>query len=725
MKAIKGFIARHQFTEVSDKKASEGTEMKPVTPSVSAVDDELFRTSLSAALMKSAEATQPWSTIGVDQWIESGRWWLLRAQMELYAVTVPQQKVPLAAYTNLIKASWILVDIVACHPQVPFIKASTHSEVQLLSAELKNEFSRLSDLQSLFPDLSELEGQDLQIWETQARGPLLQPHKDSRRPDEWTVDGGEQVLFQRFALCKLQVLTESLPCILLFLVSEGGQSARIVIQNQNGAIMMAVSFQTPVQILESDSSVSIKDEKIAFNTIQDAQHFGCLVEATNFYYFGRRAKHASVENLKAYVLITAVKNQKTDVIQRLLQRTILNENAFESESDGGPVAVASTLASQRIANQLKETSESGLQGSTRSLFSWAVQCGLAPLVKVLLIEHPTTDKKGWHGMTPLGFASSCGYEPVVRLLIGSGTDVQATDSSGWAALDHACSKGHEGVARLLLRSGAEVGRTTNPYKSSALHFAARNGHVNVVQLLIDSGADIEAQDYKGFTPLCRVCKAPSLYHETIIALLLDKGANVNRRNEYNMNAMHYALESQMSESAVQAILAKQLERRDNIRDDAGLRREKAIIKLDTDRASFYLDSPNAVIEMPTDTPSNVKCAYNRAIYITTPSGSDEWSPFEFEFMIVHNENALDFSVGHTTSNISVSGRWPRIKIGNVWHMVDSSRSKGLKGGLLMFSRVELGESLVELGKSLVVRPGSIKVQKLKWGNSGRGMIGRR
>ena len=684
MKVIKGFIASHQ---------SEGTKTKPVTPSVSAVDDELFRTSLSAALMKSAEATQPWSTIGVDQWIESGRWWLLRAQMELYAVNVLQQKIPLAAYTNLIKASWILIDIIACHPQVPFIKASTHSEIQLLSAELKNEFSRLSVLQSIFPDLSDLEEQDLQIWETQARGPLLRPHKDSRRPDEWTVDGGEQVLFQRFALCKLHVLTESLPCILLFLVSGDGQSARVVIQNQNGAIIMAVSFLAPVQTLESDSSVSIKDEKITFNTIQDAQHFGCLVEATNFYYFGRRAKHASLENLKAYVLITAVKNQRTDVIQRLLQRTIPNENAFESQVDGGPMVVASMLASQRIANQMKETSELGLQGSTISLFPWAVQCGLAPLVKVLLIEHPTIDEKGWHGMTPLGLASSCGYEPVVRVIIGSGTDVQATDSSGWAALDRACSKGHEEVARLLLRSGAEVGRTTNPYKSSALHLAARNGHVNVVQLLIDSGADIEAQDYKGYTPLCRVCKAPSLYHEAIIALLLEKGANVNQRNECSTNAMHYAFESQMSESTVRAILAKQLGRRDNIRDNAGLRKGKVTIELNfLGWAKFYVDSPNAVIEMPTDIPSNVKCAYNRMIYISRPSGSHTLSRFGFEFMIVHNENTLDFSVDQQGSIAPKSGRWASIKVGNLWRTSALHANYPVESGLLMFTGVELGES---------------------------------
>ena len=298
MKAIKGFIVNNQVVVVHSEDASKTTEKKSLNPSVSAIDDELFKTSLSAAFMRNAEVTQPWITIGVDQWIESGRWWLLRSQMDLYAIPEPKKKIPLTAYANLIKASWILVDIIACHPQVPFIAASTHSEVQLLSAELKNEFSRLAILDSIVPDLSELEGQDLCIWETQARGPLLRPHKDSQKLDEWTVDGGEQVLFQRFALCELHALTESLPCIILFLVHEDRRSGRLVAQNQNGSVIMAVAFQKCVEANDFGSSITVNDEKITFNTVQDAQYPGCLIKARNFYYFGRKAKHASLEDLK-------------------------------------------------------------------------------------------------------------------------------------------------------------------------------------------------------------------------------------------------------------------------------------------------------------------------------------------------------------------------------------------------------------------------------------------
>ena len=692
MKTIKGFIVRHQVTEASNERASEVIGSQSMTPSVSAVDDELFKTSLSVALMESAEVTQPWSTIGVDQWIESGRWWLLRSQMELYAVSVPKQKVPLAAYTNLIKASWILVDIIACHPQVPFIRASTHSEVQLLSAELKNEFLRLSTLESIVPDLSELEGQDLRIWETQARGPLLRPQKDSQRLDEWIVDGGEQVLFQRFAVCKLRVLTESLPCIFLFLVHGDGKSARLVAQNQNGSVIIAVSFEKPVQISEFDCSVAVHGENITFNTSQDAQFLSCLIEATNFYYFDRRAEHSSLADLKAYVLITAVKNQRKDVIEQLSQRPSPNEDLPESESEGGPAAVASMLASQQIAIQPVESSDSNTRGSTLSLYFWAVQCGLTPLVKVLLTELPKTEGNDWQGKTPLGFASLCGCEPIVRLLISNGADVQVTDGSGLVALHHACSKGHERVVRLLLRSGADVGANANKSRSSALHVAAQNGHENVVQLLIDRGANIEAKDFTGSTPLC---EAARLHHEAVIALLLEEGASVNRRNSEGMNATHFAVESQMSDSTVRAVLAQQLSGKVDIRspvDEAALRKENVVLMMDSDWARIYLDSPHAFIEMPKGIPSNVVCAYNRTIVITKPSGtSAKFFQFDFEFIIVHCEDTLAFSISHGTLGTTKAGGWVKLKVVNGGER--TGRQTGLGGrNFQVFTGVESGKT---------------------------------
>lgn len=298
---------------------------------------------------------------------------------------------------------------------------------------------------------------------------------------------------------------------------------------------MAVAFQKPVEANEVGSSVTVNEKKITLTTIQDAQFLGCLSEATNFYYFGRRAKHESLEDLKAFVLITAVKNQREDAVARLLQRTSIKEDTLASESEGGPIIVASMLASQQIAHQWNEKNlpDSNPQRSRISLYSWGIQCGLASLTRILLIEQPTHDGRDWHSMTPLGLASFCGHEPVVRLLIGSGANVRAIDSWGCVALHYACFKGHEKVARLLLRSGAEVEAKATKDKVSALQFAVRNGHEKVVQLLIDRGAEVEAKNSAGFTALC---EASSLHHEAVIALLLEEGANVNQRNDEGINA---------------------------------------------------------------------------------------------------------------------------------------------------------------------------------------------
>ena len=146
----------------------------------------------------------------------------------------------MAAYANLIKSSWILIDIIACHPQVQFVTASTHSEVQALSAELKKEFARLSDLGLITPGLDELEGQDLQIWEVHISPPLLRPRKDARSVDGWKVASGEHVLFQGFAICELRSREGRLPCIILFLVQDDVKGARLVAQHQDGSVIMSI-----------------------------------------------------------------------------------------------------------------------------------------------------------------------------------------------------------------------------------------------------------------------------------------------------------------------------------------------------------------------------------------------------------------------------------------------------------------------------------------------------
>ena len=129
----------------------------------------------------------------------------------------------------------ILIDLVACHPQVPALAARKNADVQLLSVELKIELARLALMKRAFPCLDQLQGQDLRIRESSSKGPLLRPQKHPQGTDKWTVQGGEQVLFQRFAFCELRSLADPWSGILLLLAEQdvGGTFVRTFLHPSN------------------------------------------------------------------------------------------------------------------------------------------------------------------------------------------------------------------------------------------------------------------------------------------------------------------------------------------------------------------------------------------------------------------------------------------------------------------------------------------------------------
>ena len=118
-------------------------------------------------------------------------------------------------YLDLVKASWILIDVIKRHPQLNLLNASIRYEVELLAEvshqipatisrtdfnDYKTITSELENFGTLgLPklDFSYLELLDLQIWEPQSlpKGPPLVPTRTTGNPT-WTVKD-EYVLFQR------------------------------------------------------------------------------------------------------------------------------------------------------------------------------------------------------------------------------------------------------------------------------------------------------------------------------------------------------------------------------------------------------------------------------------------------------------------------------------------------------------------------------------------------
>ena len=134
----------------------------PMTPMLSAVNEKSSKVILSQRFLKEAERLRSWTAIGFDDWLGAGRWWLLKAQTQLYteaaAMTIPAQ-----AYADLLKASFILIDI---FPKPPSRRLwnSEYLQVELLAEELKRELTRSESLGLRKPAPTAVEKADLRIW---------------------------------------------------------------------------------------------------------------------------------------------------------------------------------------------------------------------------------------------------------------------------------------------------------------------------------------------------------------------------------------------------------------------------------------------------------------------------------------------------------------------------------------------------------------------------------
>jgi hypothetical protein len=60
--------------------ATHGDALNPTLPVVTIVKERFLQLSLSEKLMKNAECLRPWVLIGLDLWLQAGRWWLIKVR---------------------------------------------------------------------------------------------------------------------------------------------------------------------------------------------------------------------------------------------------------------------------------------------------------------------------------------------------------------------------------------------------------------------------------------------------------------------------------------------------------------------------------------------------------------------------------------------------------------------------------------------------------------------
>jgi ankyrin repeat protein len=154
----------------------------------------------------------------------------------------------------------------------------------------------------------------------------------------------------------------------------------------------------------------------------------------------------------------------------------------------------------------------------------AAYCGHTEIVKLLLDKGAEVNPKNDYGFTPLMAAADNGYLEIVKLLLDKGADVNTKHKTGNTALIGAAERGFP-------RTGLF------PKKRTEVNPQEQNNRMEIVKLLLDKGAEVNAKNENGYTALIA---AAEFGRTEIVKLLLDRGADINARTNEGLTAIEQA-----------------------------------------------------------------------------------------------------------------------------------------------------------------------------------------
>ncbi|KAF5694511.1 oxidoreductase like [Fusarium denticulatum] len=138
--------------------------ISPEGPLLNAALDDEDRAELSAAFLRSAEmGNRPWASIAIDDWLHAGKWWLLKVRSQMNHLAQGTE-IKVHAYINILKACWILADIVSIHPQRVHLGASNdrrNEDIRNLSQAAKRSLENFPVFEF---QLRDVEDNTINIW---------------------------------------------------------------------------------------------------------------------------------------------------------------------------------------------------------------------------------------------------------------------------------------------------------------------------------------------------------------------------------------------------------------------------------------------------------------------------------------------------------------------------------------------------------------------------------
>ncbi len=175
------------------------------------------------------------------------------------------------------------------------------------------------------------------------------------------------------------------------------------------------------------------------------------------------------------------------------------------------------------------------------------------VVKLLLAKGAKTGVMDRMHVTPLNAATFGNDTATVRLLLEAGADIETPDTFiGLNPLMNAAGNRNVEAVKLLLAKGAGVNAVSKTeglpkIQTGTVEFggwtpllmASAFGPPEAVNMLLNAGARIDAQDYRGFTPLM-LAVGTDRYDRRTVNMLIAHGADFSPKNHAGETALDWA-----------------------------------------------------------------------------------------------------------------------------------------------------------------------------------------
>lgn len=153
----------------------------------------------------------------------------------------------------------------------------------------------------------------------------------------------------------------------------------------------------------------------------------------------------------------------------------------------------------------------------------------------MLKKDPNYDKRNNMGFTPLHLAATKGLSKTTKLLVEKGADINAKTFYGRTPFMLALRNGHSSLAKYLLNQGTKL--TSNYKDTHPILDASYTNNTDIAKAILDTGVSANRSNKKGEAG---IHIATIRGHQEVIKVLLQNGADINLKTEYQWSVLHGA-----------------------------------------------------------------------------------------------------------------------------------------------------------------------------------------